>query len=81
MEKLVEFLGLHTEEGGLLIDFACAEQLHGDSYHSSAGALSVTGLEHPELAVLDGELHVLHILEVSLKFVGDSDQLGGAYWH
>ncbi len=81
MEKLVEFLGLHTEEGCLLIDFACAEQLHGDSYHGSAGALSVTGLEHPELAVLDCELHILHILEVGLKLVGDCDKLCGADRH
>ena len=33
------------------------------------GALSGAGLQHPELAVLDGELHVLHVAVVALQQV------------
>ena len=61
MEEFVEFLGFHTAEGCLFVDVACTEKVHGNLYHGSAGALAVAGLEHPELAVLDGELHVLHV--------------------
>ena len=41
----------------------------------SGGALAVTGLEHVELAILDGELHVLHVLVVLLQAVGDGGEL------
>ena len=81
VEKLVEFLGLHTQKGGLFVDFTCAEKIHGDFHHSGTCTLAVTGLEHPEFAILDGELHVLHILVVVLKLMGDADKLCGTYGH
>ena len=75
VEKLVEFLRLHAEEGSLLVDHAVAEKIHCDADHSGAGTLTVTGLEHPELAVLDSELHILHVAEVVLKLVGSGNEL------
>ena len=81
VQQLVEFVRLHAQKGGLLVDFACAEKLHGDAYHGYAGAFAVAGLEHPEFAVLDGELHVLHIFVIVLKFVGYADELGSAVGH
>ena len=81
VEKFVEFLRLHAEEGSLLVDFTCTEKIHGDFYHSGAGTFAVTGLKHPEFAILNGELHILHILVVVFKAVGDGDQLGSADGH
>ncbi len=81
MKQLVEFLGLHTEKSLFLVDHALAEKLHCDTYHSSTCALAVTGLEHPELAILDSELHILHILVVAFELVGDCDKLGSTYRH
>ncbi len=81
VEQLVEFLRLHAKESGLFVDFACTEQIHGDFHHGSAGALAVTCLEHPEFAVLDGELHVLHVLIVVFELVGDCNKLGCTCGH
>ncbi len=43
------------------------DQVGGDDDGRVAGALAVTGLEHEELLVLDGELEVLHVLVVLLE--------------
>ena len=40
------------------------------------GALADTGLEHPQLALLDGELGVAHVLVVPLEAGEDVEQLG-----
>ena len=81
VEKFVEFCRFHAQEGGLFVDSACAEEVHGYFHHSGTGAFAVTGLEHPELAVLNGEFHVLHIFVVVFELVGNSDKLGGAHRH
>ena len=43
---------------------------HGDLQRGGGGALAVAGLEHVQLAVFNGELHVLHIAVVILQSVG-----------
>ncbi len=45
---------------------------HGHLQSGGGGALAVAGLQHIELAILDGELHVLHVVVVLLKAVGRS---------
>ena len=49
------------------VDHALVHQIAGDLQSSRGGTLAVTGLEHIELAVLHGELHVLHIPVVVLQ--------------
>ena len=51
------------------------EQVDGDLHHGSTGALTVTGLQEPELAFLYGELHILHIAVVLLELVLDAVEL------
>ncbi len=81
MEKLVKFLWFHAEKSGLLIDHAFAEKVHCDADHSGACAFAVTSLEHPELAVLNGELHILHVAEIILQLVGSGYELCGEVGH
>ena len=81
MEKLVELLRLHTEKCGLFIDFSGTQKIHGDFHHSRACTLAVAGLEHPQLSVLDCELHVLHILVVVFKTLCNRYELSGAVRH
>ncbi len=81
VKKLVEFLRLHAGEHSFLVDHVLTEEIHCDLYHCSAGTLAIAGLKHPELAVLDCELHVLHIAVVFLQTVCYSYKLGGADWH
>ena len=57
---------------------ACCSSIMPSSTRSQAifraaasGALAVTGLEHIQLAVFHGELHVLHIPVVILQRVAD----------
>ena len=42
----------------------------GDLQRGGGGALAVTGLQHVELAVLDGELHILHVAIVIFQRAG-----------
>ena len=53
---------------------ACAV-LAGDLQSGLRGALAVAALEHVELAVLNGELHVLHVAVVILEQGADLDEL------
>ena len=75
MQQGVELLGLHAQHGFTLGDDALVHQVAGDLQGSLGGTLAVTGLQHEQLAVLDGELHILHIAVVALQTVGDSDEL------
>jgi hypothetical protein len=45
------------------------DQVDGDLHRGAAGALAVPGLQHVELALLHGELDVLHVAEVALELV------------
>ena len=51
------------------------DRVAGDLECRGRSALAVTGLEHVELAVLDGELHVLHIMVVVLQRLADALEL------
>ena len=71
MEDFVELLGSDAQDGGLLVDQLLVEHIHGHVERSDTGALADTALQHPELAVLDGELDVLHVGEVVLQVLLD----------
>ena len=60
---------------------ALAEQVHGYLYHCSTCALSVTCLQEPQLALLYGELHVLHVVVVLFELVLQSVQLSEDFRH
>ena len=48
----------------------------GHLQRGGAGALADPRLQHPQLALLDGELGVAHVAVVTLEAVEDVDQLG-----
>ncbi len=75
MQQGVELLGLDAQNGGLLVDHALIHQVDRDFQRGGRGALTISGLQHEQLAVLDGELHILHILVVFLQTVGDRREL------
>ena len=49
--------------------------LDGHAQRGRAGALADAGLQHPELALLDGELGVAHVAVVALEPGEDLEQL------
>ena len=57
-------------------DQPLVHHLAGDPHRRVAGALGAPGLQHVELAALDGELEVLHVAEVPLQGAGHALQLG-----
>ena len=75
VEKLVELVGLATLNGSLLVDDTISEQVHGNLHHGRTRALAIAGLEEPELALLYGELHILHVAVVVLQLLLDVVEL------
>ena len=51
------------------------DHVDGHAQRGTARALAHPGLEHPELALLDGELGVAHVAVVALEPVEDPEQL------
>ena len=81
VEKLVEFLRFHTEKCSLLVDFTGTKEIHGNLHHSGTCTFTVTSLEHPELAVLNRELHILHIFVIVFETVCNCYELGSTVGH
>ena len=75
MQQGIQLLGLHAQDSLLLGDHALVHQIAGDLQSSLCGTLAVTGLQHIQVAVLNGELHILHIAEVVLQTGSDLDKL------
>ena len=75
VQELVELLGGHAHDGLLAGDGALGLELHGDGERGHGGALAHAGLEHPELALLDGELDVHHVVVVLLELDEDLVEL------
>ncbi len=74
VQQFVELGRFAAEQGFLLGKDALFQHVHGDFHHGSTGTLSVTGLQHPQFAILNGKLEVLHIAVVIFKFLLDLDQ-------
>ena len=81
MEQSVQLLGVDHADSLSLGDHAFVDQVNGDLQSSGGGALAVTGLEHIELLVLDGELHILHIPVVILELCTDVHELSVGFGH
>ena len=75
MQQAVQLLGLYAQHGLFLGDHALVYQVNGDLQSGSSGALAVTGLQHIQLAVLDGELHILHVAVMLLQTGGNVHKL------
>src|SRR5439155_592351 len=74
-KELSELARRHAEQRGVLIDDALAHEVHGHAHRGGGPALAGACLQEVELALLDGELDVLHVLVVALEAIGDVEQL------
>ena len=75
MENFVKLCRRHPHHGSLLVDHLFFDHVHCHLESGQTGPLADTALEHPEMSFLDGELDVLHILEVLLKGEADAVKL------
>ena len=67
--------GEHCNPNKIFIPRKVVDEVARDLERGLRGALAVAGLEHEELAVLNGELHVLHIVIVVLQRGADLHEL------
>ena len=75
VQKLIELLRIHAQHRFLLVDQAFLHHVDGDLDRRRTGALAVAGLQHEELAVLHGELEILHVAIVLFQFARDLAEL------
>ena len=75
VQQGVELLRLHLEDGLVGGNHALVDQIDSDLQRSGGGALAVAGLEHVELAALDGVFHVLHVAVVVFERLRDVHKL------
>ena len=75
MQQLIERGRVDARHRVLFRDHAFIGELDRDAQRRLGGALAAAGLQHPELALLDRELHVLHVAVVLFEQRVDSRQL------
>src|SRR5262245_45034288 len=67
MKELIEVLRGYALNGLVFRNQPLIHHLDRDAHRGNAGALSAAGLQHIQLAVLEREFDVLHVLEMRLE--------------
>ena len=67
VQELVELRGIDAAHGLFAGDQVFLDHFDSDAQGGGGGALAHAGLEHPELALLDGELDIAHIAVMILE--------------
>ena len=62
-------------QGFIHVDQPFIDETHSELEGGLRGALAHSGLQHPQLATLDGELHITHVEVMALQGVHDLEQL------
>ena len=75
VKQCVEVTRLDVKDSLLLIDLAFLDEVIRDLQSSTSCSLAVTALKHIQFAMLDRELHILHISVVIFELVGNSNEL------
>ena len=75
MQQLIQLVRFNAQQRLLLGDDPLVHQVGGHLQRGGRGAFAVAGLQQEQLAVLDGELHVLHVTVVGLHAVHRVDEL------
>ncbi len=81
MQQLVERVRLDAADRLLARDQPVACHVDGDLERRLGGALAVARLQHPQLAALDGELHVLHVAVMGFQPLYRRFELGEGVRH
>ncbi len=66
---------LDAPDGLFLVDQPFFYHIHGNLDFGLRRALAVTGLQQPQFAVLNGELHVLHVAVMLLQLTSNRQEL------
>ena len=71
VQKLIQLSGRHTHNHLFLVDQTLFHHVGSHSQSSNAGTFSDAALKHIQLAVLDGELYIQHIVEAVFQSLTD----------
>ncbi len=74
-QEVIELVGFDAEDRFFLRDEPLAHHVDGDAHGGQAGAFAVARLQHVELAILNGELEVLHVAIVFFHLARDVAQM------
>ena len=80
-KQLVERRGIDPRHRFVLGDQFLLRELDGDAQRRLRRALAVARLQHPQLALLDGEFEILHVAVVPLQRAVDAGELGESVRH
>ena len=75
VQQGVQVTGIDHSNGFFFRSHALVYQIASDLQSSLSGTLTVTGLQHEQLTVLHGELHVLHISVMVLQSLANLGEL------
>ncbi len=75
VQDLIKLRRVHHHDRFFLADPAFLDHVRGDLDGGLRGALTVACLQHPQLALLDGELDILHVVVVGLEVLADVGEL------
>ena len=67
----IDLLRCDTQYSLFLSDESFFHHIDGDTHRSLGSSFAITGLEHPELSIFYGKLHILHVTVVSFQTSGD----------
>ena len=81
MQQLVERGRVDPPHRLGLVDQPLTRHVHRDAQARRGGAFAVAGLQHVQLALLHGELEVLHVAVVLLELLAHLHQLGVGLGH
>ena len=76
MQELIERRGIDPRHRLFLGDQFLLRELDGDAERGLRRALAASRLQHPQLALLDGEFEILHVAVMPLKLGVDALELG-----
>ena len=80
-QQLIELVWFDAPQCRFLIDNLRFDHVDGDPHSGEAGTLAGARLQHPELAVLNGEFDVLHVAVVVFERFAHAAQIGGRFGH
>ena len=81
MQQLIERGRIDPRHRLVLGDEPFVRHFDRDAQRGLGGALAGAGLQHPELALLDGEFEVLHVAVVALEQTVDAGELAECLGH
>ena len=76
VEQHVNLSWFDAHQRGFLVDQTFGDHVNSDLDLGAGGALAITGLQHPEFALFNRKLYILHLVEMIFQLVTDVDKLG-----